>query len=177
MLNGLVLSGGQSRRMGQDKAMMRYKGETLLEHAAKLLTKAGCQQVLISRNAAGYLQDVIPDGGPLAGVHAALETLNSGDDLLVLPVDMPQMSPAYLQALWKFGQQHQKPCYVASRMLPFYLPVNDMVKATLTSQLIERQERKVIRFLDAVGAITFAEGDDTQQWLNLNSPEDWPDDK
>ena len=79
-LIGLVLAGGRSRRMGQDKALMRYQGKPLFEHAAALLNEAGCKQVLISRNQPGYLTDIIVDAGPLAGVHAALDVLSVGDE-------------------------------------------------------------------------------------------------
>ena len=98
MLSGLVLAGGQSRRMGQDKAVMSYHGHPLMKHAATLLKHAGCQQVLISRNQPGYLNDILPDNGPLGGVHAALSTLNAGDELLVVPVDMPAFSGIFTSA-------------------------------------------------------------------------------
>ena len=58
-LIGLVLAGGQSRRMGQDKALMRYQGSTLIERASSLLKAAGCDEVLISRNAPNFLNDKI----------------------------------------------------------------------------------------------------------------------
>mgnify|MGYP003363629836 CR=1 FL=1 len=35
-LIGLALAGGQSRRMGQDKALMRYQGRTLIDNASLL---------------------------------------------------------------------------------------------------------------------------------------------
>ena len=181
MLNGLVLAGGQSRRMGQDKALMRYQGKPLFEHAAALLNEAGCKQVLISRNQPGYLTDIIVDAGPLAGVHAALDVLSVGDELVVLPVDMPQMTPALLRSLWQFGRDQQKACFVATRILPFYLPVTHQVKSELHTFLTAQKERKVVRFLNAIHAATFSgyvnepgnSGD--AAWLNVNSPEDWPD--
>ena len=120
-LIGLVLAGGQSRRMGQDKALMRYQGSTLIEHASSLLKDAGCDEVLISRNARGFLVDIIEDAGPLGGVHAALNTLcNSGGansktyELLVLPVDMPQMTPQLLKLLVSAGRESQRSVYVLS---------------------------------------------------------------
>ena len=58
-LIGLVLAGGQSRRMGQDKALMRYQGRALIDNASLLLQSASCDKVLISRNAPGFLNDKI----------------------------------------------------------------------------------------------------------------------
>ena len=176
MLNGLVLAGGQSRRMGQDKALMHYKGHTLLDHAVSLLESAGCSKVLISRNAPGFMFDIVTDAGPLAGVHAALSLLDNNNELLILPVDMPLMSPHLLNKLCDMGRATGKACYVKGRMLPFYLPVNEHIKARLTQYLCVEQERKVVRFLDAIEALAITDHEDAL-WLNVNTPGDWPNEK
>lgn len=176
MLNGLVLAGGQSRRMGQDKALLKYKGQTLLEHACELLTVAGCSDVLISRNGPGFVCDIIADAGPLAGVHAALSKLDNHSELLVFPVDMPHMAPNLLNKLCRMGRSAGKACYVQGRMLPFYLPVNEHIKNRLTQYLTVEQERKVVRFLNAIDALAITD-DEEALWLNVNTPSDWPDEK
>lgn len=175
MLSGLVLAGGQSRRMGQDKALMSYHGHSLMEHAATLLKQAGCQQVLISRNQPGFLNDILPDNGPLGGVHAALSTLHAGDELLVVPVDMPKLSVTFLQSLVDSGRKHNQAVTVRDRHLPFYLPVTTDTHTMLHRLLTEQQERKVVRFLDALNALAFTGHTDSSIWLNVNTPDDWPD--
>ena len=175
MLKGLVLAGGQSRRMGQDKALMHYHGHTLIEHAAVMLEKAGCHQVLISRNQPGYLNDILPQNGPLGGVHAALSMLKTGDELLVVPVDMPKLCVAFLKALVETGRHHNRPATVRHRHLPFYLPVAPDTHVILQQLLTVRHERKVVRFLEAVNALAFTDQTDDSIWLNVNRPEDWPD--
>ncbi|WP_252735967.1 molybdenum cofactor guanylyltransferase [Aestuariibacter sp. A3R04] len=174
MLNGLILAGGQSRRMGQDKALMYLNGKTLLANAEAQLKAAGCQRVLISRNGPGFIRDIVVDGGPLAGVHAALREPDMNGELLVLPVDMPQMTPAVLKTLCDAGREHGRACYVGGRMLPFYLPVNEEITHRLHHFLTVEKERKVVRFLSAIDAIVLGEGDDAALWLNVNSPRDWP---
>ncbi len=204
-LIGLVLAGGQSRRMGQDKALMRYQGSTLIEKASSLLKAAGCDEVLISRNAAGFLVDIIEDAGPLGGVHAAVDDLcnaNNGSDslieLLVLPVDMPQMTPQLLKLLVSAGRESQRSVYVKKRFLPFYLPVSQGIAARLTHYLVDQNKRRVVGFLDSIDAVALEEANlecaksangeqgkqsekitlvDEAHWLNVNTPGDWPDDK
>lgn len=204
-LIGLVLAGGQSRRMGQDKALMRYQGSTLIEKASSLLKAAGCDEVLISRNAAGFLVDIIEDAGPLGGVHAAIDDLcnaKHGSDslveLLVLPVDMPQMTPQLLKLLVSAGRESQRPVYVKNRFLPFYLPVSQDIAARLTHYLVDQNKRRVVGFLDSINAVALEEANlectksangeqgkqsekitlvDEAHWLNVNTPGDWPDDK
>lgn len=205
-LIGLVLAGGQSRRMGQDKALMRYQGRTLIDNAALLLQSASCDKVLISRNALGFLNDKIEDAGPLSGVHAVLDALSQSDnhngnpcELLVLPVDMPQMTPELLRILVSRGREAEKACYVEKRFLPFYLPVTQDTKALLANYLVEQSKRRVVGFLEILNAVSLKEGDlkktarkkesdnkkrlanmsneDGVEWLNVNTPGDWPHEK
>ncbi|KHT48463.1 molybdopterin guanine dinucleotide synthase [Alteromonas macleodii] len=205
-LIGLVLAGGQSRRMGQDKALMRYQGRTLIDNASLLLQSASCDKVLISRNAPGFLNDKIEDAGPLSGVHAVLDALSQFDnhngnpyELLVLPVDMPQMTPELLRILVSRGREAGKACYVEKRFLPFYLPVTQDTKALLANYLVEQSKRRVVGFLEILNAVSLKEGDlkkiarkdesdnkkrlanmsneDGVEWLNVNTPGDWPHEK
>ena len=205
-LIGLVLAGGQSRRMGQDKALMRYQGRTLIDNASLLLQSASCDKVLISRNAPGFLNDKIEDAGPLSGVHAVLDALSQSDnhngnpcELLVLPVDMPQMTPELLRILVSRGREAEKACYVEKRFLPFYLPVTQDTKALLANYLVEQSKRRVVGFLEILNAVSLKEGDlkktarkeesdnkkrlakmsneDDVEWLNVNTPGDWPHEK
>ncbi len=205
-LIGLVLAGGQSRRMGQDKALMRYQGRTLIDNASLLLQSASCDKVLISRNAPGFLNDKIEDAGPLSGVHAVLDALSQPDnhngnpcELLVLPVDMPQMTPELLRILVSRGREAEKACYVEKRFLPFYLPVTQDTKALLANYLVEQSKRRVVGFLEILNAVSLKEGDlkktarkdesdnkkrlanmsneDGVEWLNVNTPGDWPHEK
>ena len=205
-LIGLVLAGGQSRRMGQDKALMRYQGRTLIDNASLLLQSASCDKVLISRNAPGFLNDKIEDAGPLSGVHAVLDALSQFDnhngnpcELLVLPVDMPQMTPELLRILVSRGREAEKACYVEKRFLPFYLPVTQDTKALLANYLVEQSKRRVVGFLEILNAVSLKEGDlkktarkkesdnkkrlanmsneDGVEWLNVNTPGDWPHEK
>ncbi|MEC9167814.1 MAG: molybdenum cofactor guanylyltransferase [Pseudomonadota bacterium] len=205
-LIGLVLAGGQSRRMGQDKALMRYQGRTLIDNASLLLQSASCDKVLISRNAPGFLNDKIEDAGPLSGVHAVLDALSQSDnhngnpcELLVLPVDMPQMTPELLRILVSRGREAEKACYVEKRFLPFYLPVTQDTKALLANYLVEQSKRRVVGFLEILNAVSLKEAglkktarkdesdskkrlanmsnDDDVEWLNVNTPGDWPHEK
>ena len=205
-LIGLVLAGGQSRRMGQDKALMRYQGRTLIDNASLLLQSASCDKVLISRNAPGFLNDKIEDAGPLSGVHAVLDALSQPDnhngnpcELLVLPVDMPQMTPELLRILVSRGREAEKACYVEKRFLPFYLPVTQDTKALLANYLVEQSKRRVVGFLEILNAVSLKEGDlkkiarkdesdnkkrlanmsneDGVEWLNVNTAGDWPHEK
>ena len=89
-----VLAGGQSTRMGRDKALLRLGGQTLLERALALAHRIAPRVAVLGPRekyaAAGerIIEDEFPGCGPLAGIHAALGA--SETDLnLILSVDMP----------------------------------------------------------------------------------------
>lgn len=91
-VGGLILAGGQSRRMGQDKALLEWRGASLLSHARSLLRAAGIGDI----HAGGRpeeidgLPDSVPHAGPARAILDAARLLcGHYDSLLVIPVDMP----------------------------------------------------------------------------------------
>ncbi|MEM7311042.1 MAG: molybdenum cofactor guanylyltransferase [Planctomycetota bacterium] len=102
---GAVLCGGRSLRMGRDKAGLRLGGETLLERAAGLLDGVAPRVFLACGESERYRElgrelvlDNHPEGGPLAGLEAALTRLAAagGGWLGVVAVDMPRASAEVL---------------------------------------------------------------------------------
>ena len=89
-----VLAGGQSTRMGRDKALLRLGGQTLLERALALAHRIAPRVAVLGPRekyaAAGerIIEDEFPGCGPLAGIHAALGT-GETDLNVILSVDMP----------------------------------------------------------------------------------------
>lgn len=101
-LAGIVLCGGKSRRMGVDKAGLMFEGRTWLEVAADALTAAGAAHILYSGrpDLPGGLADPVADSGPAGGVVAALTQVGAEvDQVLCVPVDMPELSPDTLRLL------------------------------------------------------------------------------
>ena len=99
-LNGFVLAGGQSSRMGADKAMLELWGRTLLKQALETVSKVASQVwILGSREKFGkfghVIEDEFPAHGPLGGIHAALRA-SERDLNLILAVDMPFVEARFL---------------------------------------------------------------------------------
>ena len=96
---GFILAGGKSSRMGADKAFLELGGKTLLERARGLVADV-CGKVAIVGDRARFgpdaIEDIFPDSGPLAGIHAAL-TATRSDLNLVLAVDTPFLEPKFLR--------------------------------------------------------------------------------
>ncbi len=100
MLGGLILAGGESRRMGGlDKPLLRLDGLPLLDHiVARLRPQAGCLALSANGDPARFIDcglPVLADAtlglGPLAGVLSGLDWAAAigCDALLTVPGDTP----------------------------------------------------------------------------------------
>ena len=105
-IHGYVLSGGQSSRMGTDKALLPFGSSTLLDRAVVALqlfcldvTLVG--RLLTSEQHCRAIPDHVTAKGPVAGVEAALTDLAARDGTwaFFLPVDLPLLPGELLRAL------------------------------------------------------------------------------
>lgn len=99
---GVVLAGGASRRMGRDKALLEFGGETLVARAARALANVA-DPVVIADRGRGLVPGFpsVPDGagaGPAAGILGAAAAL-PGRSLLALACDLPWIEPGLLALL------------------------------------------------------------------------------
>ncbi len=109
--NAVVLAGGHSTRMGRDKALLEIAGTPLWQRQRDVLQAAGAADVWLSarpdqtwaHQATGFasrLDDSVLEGGPLAGISAALEVTGHAH-LAVLAIDLPAMEAAWFAELAK----------------------------------------------------------------------------
>jgi molybdopterin-guanine dinucleotide biosynthesis protein A len=100
---GLVLAGGRSRRMGQDKASLDYHGRPQVDVCFDLLREV-CREVFLSlrpdQDAGGRpaFHDQFGPIGPMSGILSAL-TAHPGRAWLVVACDLPFLDRATLQHL------------------------------------------------------------------------------
>ncbi len=136
-LAGIVLAGGQSRRMGRDKALLplpamdsdsenessalvQQRPQNFLEHSYALVAALACQAWVATgserpRSNFPQLFDALPNSGPGAGILAGLEAAKAQNlpALLVLACDLPLLEPVLLerlvQAWFAAPEKPQKP--------------------------------------------------------------------
>jgi molybdopterin-guanine dinucleotide biosynthesis protein A len=109
--SGIILAGGHSRRMGQNKALLPHPGNqsiTFVEHLVSILTPLCSEVLIIARNeahATGIMLpgvrvvfDLVPESGPLMGLYTGLNAIKT-QRTLVVAVDMPFVSPGMLSFL------------------------------------------------------------------------------
>ena len=102
----LLLSGGESRRMGRPKALLPVAGTTLLEWMAGRLG-GDFEEVLVSARDPALVPPALlgrtvfdegPGAGPLAGIAAGLAHARH-ERVLVVACDMPAVTPQLLRRL------------------------------------------------------------------------------
>ena len=100
-LTGIVLAGGQSARLGQDKAALVVEegGPDLLTRAVRLLESLVPRVFVVGRTDTHHpsLPDDAPGAGPVGGIATALR--HTGTSCLVLSCDLPFMDATTLSTL------------------------------------------------------------------------------
>lgn len=177
---GFVLVGGQSARMGRDKALFPYGSATLAEHVAAQVEAAAGSVALVGDprryRALRYplIADVHPGCGPLGGIEAALVASNARWNLVVA-CDMPALTVEFLGSLLEraetCGGQCLAPVSPAGRVEPL-CAVWERGCLEAIGAALGRQVRKMTEALEAVRAVYWPVGE--AAWFeNLNTPEDW----
>lgn len=101
-----INAGGQSRRMGTDKAFVPLLGRPLIEHVLARVAGLGAAETFIVTNAPEKYQalglplygDIIPGAGSLGGIYSAL-THATTPYTIVIACDLPLASPELLRLL------------------------------------------------------------------------------
>ena len=109
-VQGFILVGGASRRMGQDKAQLRLGQETMLERIAAQLSPVASSVTLVGSPQAyvGHSLPTVPDvherWGALGGIHAALSAAKT-DWSIVIACDLPFVTRDLFERLKSFADE------------------------------------------------------------------------
>lgn len=182
-MTGILLAGGQSKRMGKDKAFLEYKHRKLYEYPLSILTGL-CDEILISSNdprfeLTGYqvIPDIFPGQGPMAGIFTCLSSARYPRSL-VLGCDLPLMDPRFIQLLVSRSEQNfpvtaglnkeNKPEPLAG--------IYDKSLLDLMKSLLEEEKNKLRILLEMIPVQYINptnEGYDPEViYFNINSPRD-----
>ncbi len=113
-ITGIILAGGKSERMGQDKGLFPFFDKPLVGYSIDTL-KSLCGKIIISANnrideykALGYevVQDEVKDKGPLGGIVSCLKRSETQHNLII-SCDMPFVRSAVFELLLKNIENYQ----------------------------------------------------------------------
>lgn len=190
-LNGAILIGGQSRRMGTPKAELKIAGRRLIDIAVDLLHPFVHALALVGHSASAIqlqdsdarkiksierLNDDPATTGPLAGI-AALFKHQPEADWLVIPCDMPALTPQSIAWLLTAARGRATPTVGILSESPEPEPFPAFLPSTCAAacrahiatgnrslrSALAAMDARVVPIPDALAAC----------WTNCNTPEDF----
>ncbi|MBI1380877.1 MAG: NTP transferase domain-containing protein [Planctomycetaceae bacterium] len=197
---GAVLAGGQSRRMGRDKALLRVSGTTLLERAlaqlapivSRLFVATGAElryaELLDAANATAVLDRPTygAGAGPLAGLEAILNAAAAvgATRVVLLACDLPHVETGHLETLLAASRGVDVTIGCDAGGDQPLVGVYDLACMPAVQGALARGERRADSFFAATGPVrhtlrvrrvdaeVLAPGVSTFLFHNLNGPED-----
>lgn len=178
-MKAVVLAGGKSSRMGQDKALILFNEKPLLLHIANILQEVN-SKVYISGKKGAYnsfpypqIADVYPEKGPLGGIYSALEYCK--DDILVCPCDMPFINTYVLYfLLLNYDSTRINVLEFNGQIFPtlgiYPYNVASALKTFIENDILQLQ--KVLTALNAQKIAYPVHPNTKKYFTNLNTPED-----
>ena len=174
-LQGFILAGGQSRRMGTDKSRLKIENETFTERIYKTLLELTDTITVVRAE-----QDIYPNWGALGGLHAALSACDS-EWAVVVACDLPFVTAELFKHLASLRTDHDAvvPLQSDGRPQPlaaFYRTQPCRARAT---ELIETGHRRPLDLLELVNTrwVPFTELTNLDQaekfFVNINTPDDY----
>lgn len=173
----LVLAGGQSKRMGRDKAQLRFKGATLLDHMRALAKDSGAHPVLTGGGPHGDLPDRLTGAGPAASLGALADYVSRPHRQIrwiILPVDMPLLTTNLLVRL---GTCDAQAANFRGQPLPMMIRFDSgarEVMAHLEAQMRLGENISLHRILEELNSSELIPTvEDVLRLENVNTPEAW----
>tara|TARA_R110002049_G_scaffold160164_4_gene325157 strand:- start:460 stop:1578 length:1119 start_codon:yes stop_codon:yes gene_type:complete len=182
-VTGVILAGGQARRMGgEDKGLILFNHKPLIAHVISIL-KSQVDTIVINANRnidqyETFKYPVISDSldnfcGPLAGMLSAMQSVDT-DYILTAPCDSPNISPQLRQRMMETLLIKQADIAVAhngERLQPVFCLIPCRLKADLESYL-QQGGRKIDTWLESHAMATVNFSDQPNSFINVNHPED-----
>jgi len=190
--NSIVLAGGRSSRMGQDKALLLIEGEPLLARLVRQLSEVSeCVTIAtgtgdraeryravlqdpLSEVTIHFAEDRYPGEGPLSGLHAGLCVIKEEGYVLVTACDMPDISSSLLLRLLEASSSGSDAIYAQG--LPFHALYHTRV-VRLLGEALEQRSLRVMSFLGGLNTtvlpLEIVGLESSAELFNLNTQEEY----
>lgn len=184
-ITGVILAGGESRRMGSDKSLLPLAGGRFIEHVYRLMAELFDEVLLVTNSASLYdelpcrkVPDIYYRQGSLAGIHSGLCHARH-ERVFVVACDMPFLSADVIRQLCARADQGDvviprsgyglEPLHAlyAKKCLP-------AIEAVLDTGM-----RKIIAFFPEVNVAEMGEAELRQSdpegisFRNINTPQEY----
>lgn len=186
MVSIAILAGGQSTRMGQDKAFLKVGDRRVIERVLSRVTPLSDDLFISTNSPQQYKQfglrmvaDVYPNKAALGGIYSAIHAARH-HHVLVVACDMPFLNPELLRHLMKLAP-------TADVVAPLVAPPQPETMHAIYSKAclpaikprLLANKLRIIGFFDDV-SVRYVERDEVEQFdpnlysfINMNTPADW----
>jgi len=157
----VILTGGESKRMGSDKARIVLAGKSLLEHVLAQVEPLFADVVISVREQRSDIKypQIIDDAqgrGPMVGIKAALEVVKT-DWVFVIACDMPFVSTGLIQHLAELRGEHDAVVpFAFERPQPLFGFYNKTYLPLMEARM-KQGKRSMIRLLDELDTCQLSE--------------------
>lgn len=107
-ITGIILSGGKSSRMGENKSFLKIGNMTVIERTVNLMRSLFDRVIIISNEPELYFNlnveiftDIYKDVGPLAGIHSGLKH-SFTENIFVISCDIPLMNSDMIKSIIEY---------------------------------------------------------------------------
>lgn len=184
-VTAVILAGGQSSRMGSNKALLPYRGGRFIESIYQQLAEL-CKEVLLVTNTPEQynflpcrtVSDLYPGMGALAGLHAGLHYSRT-PHIFAVACDMPYLNDTLIRAL--LARRHQADVVIPesdSGLEPLHAIYGQACLPAMEQALLAGR-RRIISFFPQVHVHTFSSDhvatidQEFSSFSNINTPADY----
>jgi molybdenum cofactor guanylyltransferase len=184
MISVVIQAGGASRRMGQDKGLVKLAGQPLVQHVLDRVAHLGDEVCITTNRPQAYAflglptaSDPEPGLGALVGLRTALQAVR-GDTVLVVACDMPFLEPSLLRHLLSRAGEAD---VVIPRRNGEFEPLHAVYRRSCLTALeaaLARGEARMISFFPDVRLLPIDQAElasydpEGLSFFNVNTPDD-----
>ncbi len=155
MKSFILLCGGRSRRMGQDKGSMSLNGKPMIIHVLETLAAVADEIIVVLRNkdqvdrynkifhqlqsdktGIHIVTDILKDKGPLEGIFTGLNNISS-DKAMVIPCDSPFISENFLNKMFLYSNESNFDAFVPKWPDDNLEPLHSIYKKDIKSEILK----------------------------------------
>lgn len=183
-MTGLILAGGKSKRMGEDKALLKINTKTFVQEILEVFGSIFPEIIIISDNPHIYegasikvVPDIIWDKGPLGGLYTGLQ-LAKYHHCVIAACDMPFINKEVTRYMAELqGYQALVP-YIKGRYQPLFAAYSKDCLPAIKAR-IQGGNLRMIDFIKGIDARILYEQEllpfdpDLRSFININTPQEY----
>lgn len=192
-ITAIILAGGKSLRMGENKALLQLNGKSIIMHISHLMLTLFQRVILITNDPDKYdflglesYKDIYPGKGPLGGIHAGLKYSKTEKNFIV-SCDIPLVTGELIKFLTEYEtiqpvtiaraeEYIQQLCGIYNKSV---LDEADHMLCTDSTEVsgVRKSKCRVLSLIEKTGAEIIESYDipcyTEGMFLNMNKPDDY----